>query len=427
MTGKRIVLIGAGSMVFTDGLLQDVMLSPHLAGSTIAMVDLNPERLDLMTRLAQRMIDQQGADISLETATDRCDVLKNSDYVITTISVGGQEAWEKDLRIPLKYGVVQSVGDSVGPGGVSRALRHVPVVLDVARDMERLCPQAVLFNYSNPMSVITRAVNRETSIFAVGLCHGVTNTRIYLSEYMGIPFDELEVRVAGVNHLVWMVQVLHNGQDAYPELRRLLAEKGPQDRPAAFELMDIYGLFPGPGHDHIIEFYPHFLSAHAEHGKPYGVGLFPLDELNQGRDQDLERYKAQAEGRLPITVRHSGEDVMDIMTAQITHQPKICAVNVPNHGAVSGLPDDAVIEVSAMVDGGGIQPLRIDNLPAGILGTLRQRIDQQELTVDAAVRGDPKLALQAILADPLINSVADAKAMLDEFLKTHAAHLPTFS
>jgi alpha-galactosidase len=413
-------------MVFTDGLLRDVMLSPHLAGSTIAMVDLNQERLDLMYRLAGRMVDQQGADIRLEATTDRLEALPGADYVITTISVGGQEAWEKDLRIPLQYGIVQSVGDSVGPGGVSRALRHIPLVLDVARDMERLCPNAILFNYSNPMSAITRAVNRETSIFAVGLCHGVTNTRIYLSEYMGVPFEDLEVRVAGINHLVWMVQLLHQGKDAYPELRRLLAQKGPEERPAAFELMDIYGYFPGPGHDHIVEFYPHFLSAESQNGKPYGVGLFPLEELNQGRDEDLERYKAQAEGRLPIEITRSGEDVMDIITAQITNCPKICAVNIPNHGAVAGLPAEAVVEVSALVDGGGIQPLRIDNLPDGILGTLRQRIDQQELTVDAAVRGDADLALQAILADPLVHSVAHARAMRDEFLKVHAAHLPTF-
>jgi alpha-galactosidase len=164
MSGKRIILIGAGSMVFSEGLLKDVMLSPHLAGSTIVLVDINEVKLDLMARLAQRMIDQEGADTLLEKTTDRREVLAGADYVITTISVGGQAAWEKDLNIPLKVGIVQSVGDSVGPGGLSRALRHVPVILGVARDMEELCPDAILFNYTNPMSAICRAVARETSI-----------------------------------------------------------------------------------------------------------------------------------------------------------------------------------------------------------------------------------------------------------------------
>lgn len=426
MSGKRIVLIGAGSMVFSEGLMRDVVLAPHLAGSTVALVDLDEEKLDLMARLAQRMVEQHGADIQVEKTTERREVLADADFVITTISVGGQAAWEADLKIPLKYGVVQSVGDSVGPGGLSRALRHVPVVLDVARDMVELCPNAVLFNYSNPMTVICRAVARETPIQVVGLCHGVTNTRNYLAEYMEVPPQDLEVRVAGVNHLVWMVQILHNGRDAYPELRAMLARKGTDTRPASFELMQLYGLFPGPGHDHVVAFYRHFLSEHADFGEPYGVGLFPIESLNQGRERRLERFKAQAAGREPIAVKPSGEDVMDIITALITHRPKVCAVNVPNKGAVGNLQDHAVAEVSAMVDGGGIQPLRVEELPMGIASTLRARIDQQEMVVEAVMRGDRDLALQALLADPLVDSVANARSMLDELLAAHADHLPTF-
>jgi alpha-galactosidase len=426
MSGKRIILIGAGSMVFSEGLLKDVMLSPHLAGSTIVLVDINEVKLDLMARLAQRMIDQEGADTLLEKTTDRREVLAGADYVITTISVGGQAAWEKDLNIPLKVGIVQSVGDSVGPGGLSRALRHVPVILGVARDMEELCPDAILFNYTNPMSAICRAVARETSIQIVGLCHGVTNTRNYLAEYLEVPPEELGVRVAGINHLVWMVQILHNGRDAYPRLRETLARKGPHKRPASFELMQLYGLFPGPGHDHIVMFYPHFLSAHADFGKRYGVGPFPIDSLNEERERRLKRFGAQADGREPIVVRPSGEDVMEIITALVTHQPKICAVNVPNYGAVWDLQDHAVVEVSALVDGGGIQPLRVEGLPGGIASTLRARIDQQEMVAEAAIRGDRHLALQALLADPLVDSVANARTMLDELLAAHAAYLPTF-
>jgi alpha-galactosidase len=415
--------------------MMDLVLAPHLAGSTIVLVDLNEDKLDLMARLARRMVAQhrecthsaQGAQLTIEATTDRRQALPGADYVITTISVGGQKAWELDLTIPTRYGVIQSVGDSVGPGGVSRALRHIPVILGVARDMEQLCPQAILFNYTNPMTAICRAVSRETRIQVVGLCHGVPNTVRYLAEYMEVPPESLEVRAAGINHLVWMTQLLRDGQDAYPALRDLMARKGPGDRPASFELMRIYGLFPGPGHDHIVEFYPHFTSERAEFGKRYGLGLFPLDTNNAGRERRTAQFQAQAAGREPIQIRPSGEDVMEIITAMITHQAKLCAVNVPNRGAIPELPPEAVVEVSSLVDGAGIQPLRIAGLPKGILATLRARLDQQELTVDAAVRGDRNAALQAILAEPLVHSVADAQGMLDELLRAHAAYLPTFS
>lgn len=426
MTGKRIVLIGAGSMTFTRGLMMDLVLAPYLAGSTVAMVDPNEEKLDLMARLARRMVAQAGADLRVETSPERRAVLAGADYVITTISVGGHQAWKLDLEIPAKYGVIQSVGDSVGPGGISRGLRHIPVILAVARDMQELCPQAILFNYTNPMTAICRAVARESAVQVVGLCHGVPNTVRYLSEYMGAPLEELEVRAAGINHLVWMVQILRQGRDAYPELRRLLAAKGPDVRPASFELMQTYGLFPGPGHDHVVEFYPHFLSARAAHGQRYGLGLYPIDQASEGRASRTAQFHAQADGREPITVRRSGEDVMEIITAMVTHRPKLCAVNVPNHGAVAGLQDDGVVEISSLVDGAGIQPLRVLGLPLGICSTLRARLDQQELLVDAAVRGDRRLALEAVLAEPGVESVADAHAMLDELLHAHAALLPAF-
>lgn len=426
MAHKRIVLIGAGSMVFSNGLMMDVVLSPFLAGSTVALVDPNADKLALMGRLAERMIAQAGADIRIETATERRDVLRDADYVITTISVGGQAAWEQDLVIPRRYDIVQSVGDSVGPGGVSRALRHIPVIVDVARDMAELCPQAILFNYTNPMTAICRAVARATPIQVVGLCHGVPNTQRYLAEYMEVPDTELEVRAAGINHLVWMVQLLCNGRDAYPELWQIYGRKGPETRPASFELLELYGLFPGPGHDHIVEFYPHFLSRAADFGKRYGLGMFPLESMNERRDERMAHYHAQADGHAPIHLRRSGEDVMEIITALNTHMPKVCAVNVPNYGAIGNLPDHAVVEISALVDGAGIQPLRVAELPEGIAATLRARIDQQELTVAAALTGDRRLALQALLAEPSVTSVSAAKAMLDELLTVHAQHLPAF-
>lgn len=423
MIGKRIVLIGAGSIVFSYGLTMDLVLSPHLAGSTLVLVDIDQEKLALMARIAQRLIDHQGAHLRLETTTDRRQALPGADSVIATISVNGQAMRELDANIPLKYGIVQPVADTVGPGGLMRAMRHVPVMLDVARDIVELCPDATLYNYSNPNTVICRAIARETPIRVVGLCHGVPNTRRYLADYMELPPEELEVRAAGINHLVWMVHLLHNGRDAYPRLREVFARKGPDARPASFELMQIHGLFPGPGHEHIVEFYPYFTSPQAEYGKRYGVAVWSASEVNQRRTERLEGFHALAEGSAPVVMRPSGEDVMEIMTAMVTHVPKLCAVNVPNHGAVYGLQDDAVVEVSAWVDGGGIQPLRFERLPAGIEATLRARIDQQELTVDAAITGDCRVALQSLLAENAVGSVAQAQAMLDELLKANEPYL----
>ncbi len=427
MPAKRIVLIGAGSMTFTRGLLMDLVLAPHLQGSTVALVDVNAEKLDLAARLARQMIAQEGAHLSVEASTDRCDMLAGADYVITTISVGGHPAWEKDLKIPLKYGITQTVGDSVGPGGLSRALRHVPVIVGVAEDMEDLCPDAILFNYTNPMTVICRSVARETDTTVVGLCHGVPNTVTYLAEYMGVPRDELEVRAAGINHMVWLTTLLRNGADAYPALWDLYRAKGPADRPASFELMELYGRFPGPGHEHIMEFFPWFVTERTGYGAAYGEGLFPIDEQSRGRVDRTAHLHAEADGRVRIPVRRSGEDVMEIITALITNQPKVVAVNVPNYGAVPDLQDEAVIEVSSLIDGSGIQPLRNLDLPVGAADVLRARLDQQELTSLAAVHGDRALALQALLAEHGVASVADARAMLDELLTAQADHLPTFA
>jgi len=427
MPAKRIVLIGAGSMTFTRGLLMDLVLAPHLAGSTVGLVDVNAEKLDLAARLARQMVAQEGSDLTVEASTDRREMLPDADYVITTISVGGHAAWEKDLKIPLKYGITQTVGDSVGPGGLSRALRHVPVIVGVANDMHELCPEAILFNYTNPMTVICRSVARETETPVVGLCHGAPNTVTYLAEYMGVPRKELEVRVAGINHMIWLTTLLRNGRDAYPELWELYERQGPADRPASFELMELYGLFPGPGHEHIMEFFPWFVTERTGFGAQYGEGLFPIEQQNRGRVERSEHLLAEADGRTPIPVRRSGEDVMEIITALITNQPKVVAVNAPNHGAVPDLQDDAIIEVSSLIDGAGIQPLRNLDLPVGAADILRARLDQQELVSLAAVSGDRDLALLALLAEHGVASVADARSMLDELLAAQAAHLSLFA
>ncbi|HYH11438.1 MAG TPA: hypothetical protein VD789_03705, partial [Thermomicrobiales bacterium] len=209
----KIVIIGAGSTEFTPGLLADLVSSPHLNDAEVALVDIDPWAVETMVGLAQRLSGERGANLRILGTTDRREALPGADFVTTTIAVGGSRGWEADVRIPERYGVYQTVGDSVGPGGVFRALRHVPEIVAVARDMEELCPDAWLFNYTNPMSAIVRGVQKATSTRCVGLCHGVLHTRQVLSRDLGVPPHDLNVVFAGVNHLCWLLDVRHQGRD----------------------------------------------------------------------------------------------------------------------------------------------------------------------------------------------------------------------
>jgi len=212
-----------------------------------------------MTRLARRMVDLKGVDLRIESTVDRREALPGADFVITTIAVGGHEAWRVDLDIPLRYGFVQTVGDSVGPGGLLWAFCHVPALVGVAKDIEELCPKLWLFNYSNPMSVLCWAVREVTSIQIVGLCHGMMHTRDFLTDYLEVARDSVQILVAGVNHLTWVTSLLVDGENGDPLLEEALEHRGLQDRPVSFKLFQIYGLFPGPSHSHVQEFYPYFV------------------------------------------------------------------------------------------------------------------------------------------------------------------------
>jgi alpha-galactosidase len=426
MSAKKIVLIGAGSMVFSSGLMRDLVLTDDFAGSTVWLVDIDKMALEVMTRIARRMVDVKGASLRIESTVDRREALPGSDFVITTIAVGGHEAWRADLEIPLRHGIVQTVGDSVGPGGLARAFRHVPVLAGVARDMEELCPNAWLFNYSNPMSILCRAVQKVSSIRGVGLCHGMIHTRDFLADYLEVSRNDVQILVAGVNHLTWVTSFLVGGQDGYPLLRQTLARKGPRDRPAAFKLFEIYGFFPGPGHSHVQEFYPYFVSGSEQDRALWLVEQNDIGAREAQREQRWQHYVGQSEGRVPIQLRPSGENVTDIMLSLMKSTNNIFAVNLPNRGYITNLPREGIVEISAVVNGAGMHGIGAGDLPLGLAIDLQARISQQELAVDAALTGDRDLAFQAMLADPMVTNIQDAESMLGELLAAHAGHLPQF-
>ena len=443
----KIVIIGAGSTVFTPGLIADLTSSRHFSDATVALVDINPDAAATMARYTERVARERGAGLRVEYATDRREVLAGADFVTVTIAVGGARAWEKDVRIPEAHGVWQTVGDSVGPGGVFRALRHVPELVAIARDMEELCPDAWLFNYTNPLTVMVRAVHKTSTIKAAGLCHGVLHTRADIADALGVPHHDLNVTVAGLNHLAWVLDMRHGGEDLYPRFRELqrgwlaspptpAADSDPYGgfQEVSARLMEIYGYYPSPGDRHVAEFFPFFLRQ-AESGLAYGTqsGLDMTNRILASRDDRWDRIADQAEGRADLDralfdEAREGERVVAIMEAITTGQPLLeLAVNVRNDGLIANLPREAVVEVPGLIDGRGVHGVGIGSLPEGIANILGARSRQQELTVDAALTGDRHLALQALLADPLVPTLEAATAMLDDALAAHARYLPQFA
>ena len=441
----KIVIIGAGSTVFTPGLIADLTGSQYLSDTTVALVDVNAQAAETMARYAERVARERGVSLRVGHASDRRAVLSGADFVTVTIAVGGVRAWERDVRIPEAHGVWQTVGDSVGPGGVFRALRHVPELVEIAQDMEELCPDAWLFNYTNPLTPLVRAVHKTGPIKAVGLCHGVLHTREAIAHDLGISPAKLSLTAAGLNHLAWVLDLRHEGQDCYPQFRDLirgwLASPPPPsaDPYAGFQevsarLMEIYGFYPSPGDRHVAEFFPFFLRQTGD-GLGYGTqsGLDMTNAVLASRDERWDRIADQAEGRTELDQRlfdesREGERVVSIIEAIVTDRPLVeLAVNVRNHGLIPNLPRDAVVEVPGLIDGRGVHGVSVGPLPEGIANILGARARQQELMIDAALTGDRTLALQALLADPLAPSVEAASAMLDEALATHAPFLPRFN
>jgi len=447
MSRIKLVLIGAGSTEFTPGLLADLLANPDLRDSDIALVDIDPAAVDTMTKLARRMAETKGADLTVSGTTNQRDALPGADFVTTTIAVGGARAWETDVRIPERHGVWQTVGDSVGPGGVFRALRHVPVISELAQDMEELCPDAWLFNYTNPLSAIVRGVHKTSSIKCAGLCHGVLHTRHVIARDLGYPAQDVNVVFAGVNHLCWLLDVRANGRDLYPEFREFLAGSlaaptgGGEGVYDAFQrvsamLTQLYGCFPSPGDRHVAEFFPWFLRKDGDylaHGTQRGLDM--TNNILSSKDTTREHLRHQAEGRVPLDPElmasaREGERLIAIIDAIVNDRrmPEL-AVNVRNDGLISNLPPWAVVEVPGQISGFGVRGISVGDMPGAIADILRQRIHQQELTVDAALQGDRDLALQALLADPLManTSLEAASLMLDENLQVHDRYLPRFA
>ena len=451
MTSRSIVLIGAGSTVFTPGLMADLVGSGTFEGWTVHLVDLNAEAAEVMARVGQRMADARGADLTFVPHTDRREALPGARFVTTTIAVGAAEGWRLDLEVPGRYGIAQTVGDSVGPGGVLRALRHVPELVAIARDVADLAPAAQLVNYSNPLTANVRGVTAETGVATIGLCHGTAHTLAKLNADLGLSARSAEVHAtfAGLNHLCWLLDYRLGSEDLYPRLAALVAERaGGQDAPStstegvhlavSADLYRTFGRYPAPGDRHVAEFFGWYLRS--ADGTGVDEDRLPWG-LQGGRDDTIryidqkadlwQRLHDQADGKIPaarIGENQEAERLVSIVEALVTgHEHVELAVNLPNRGAIPNLPPSAVVEVPAVVGAGGITGLAVGPLPPAIAAVLTARAEQQELTVQAALRGDRELAVQALALDPLVPSPGIARRILDDAVAAHGGALASFA
>lgn len=436
--GYKIALIGAGSSMFTPQLMSLFIQSQPLQGSTIALMDINPQRLELMDSLSRQLVEKAGVDLKIEPTLDRIEALTNADFVVTSVSVGGFDAWEKDIEIPAKYGIFVPYGDSIGPGGIFRAFRHVLPMVQICKDLEKVSPKAWVFNFTNPASALCWAMRKESSIRAVSLCTNTVPLRHekFMAGLVGVKQGELVIppTVAGINHCSAIIELhFKDGRDAFPYLRKKARHPVIRWGLENYDILPIVWM-------HWIEFFPAMCKLAGEyHGRAQGL---PLSYGMQIKDMEIEVKRIrQWEDLVGEWVRGEGEpsvnaipetepvQLVEILESLIEDRKEVHVVNVPNHGAIENLPDDAIVEVSALVSGQAIEPIHAGRLPEALAAFFRLHIDVQKLTVEAALTGNRRTALQAFELDPFIASTLtlnQTAQMLDEMLLAHAENLPQF-
>jgi alpha-galactosidase len=428
MPSRRIVFVGGGSFHWGPGIIRDFLVTPELQGSTIVLQDINHEAAETNRVIAEHMKAKLGCDFAVEVVDDRRTALQDADYVVVAIAVGGIDAWRLDMEIPDKHGVRQTIADTVGPGGLSRGLRSVPVMVDIARDMEQVCPDAWLLNVTNPMTTLTRAVNKETSIRCIGLCHEMFHCLHDLEPILGAPANEVDFKAAGINHCSWMLEINVAGRDGLDTIRRHWQENGlPKDTVAPL-LLDIFGYLPVWKGRHLSEFFPHFLTPESGYGEKYGFldQMVTVKDRYASRKRSHERWLEMREGKRMPELELGDEPIVPIILAMEIGRTYTFAANWPNIGQIANLPPDVVVETQAVADRRGVTPLAAGPLPTAIHAVLIRHVDNQELIVEAAVKGDRQLALQAMFNDPLVTNLEHAHTILDDLLAAHAEYLPQF-
>jgi len=431
----KIAIVGAGSHVFARRLITDLLTWPSLRDSTIALMDINAAKLDPMAAVARRMVAQLGTGAQVVATTDLKTALEGADYVAAAIRVGDSN---HHVAIPLKYGIDQAVGDTAGPGGVFYLLKNGPAIVEIARAMRQVCPDALFLNYTNPMVMISWAVNELAPVRYVGLCHSVQGTAMTLAEYLGVPFDEVSYWVAGINHMAWFLEYRHQGRDAYPLLWKAMERPEIYRRDIVkWEVMKHFGAFVSESSIHMSEYVPYFrrtpdlIDRYTDEAM-WGVGTkgetraqraARFAESRRAQDEEMEQL---ARGSAPIAIERSHEYFARILNACETNVPYVFNGNVPNTGLITNLVQGSIVEVPIMVDACGLHPCYVGDLPPALAALNRGSLNVQELAVKGFVEGDREAIYRAIQLDPLTASklsLAEIRSMVDEMFAADAEYL----
>jgi len=432
----KIAMIGAGSLIFCKTLSMDILATEALADSEICLMSRTRPKIDRMEAFLKRVIKENGLPASVSSTLDRREALEGADYVIVMIQVGGVEAFGMDYTIPLKYGVDQCIGDSLGPGGIFRGLRTIPVLLDIASDMETLCPGAVMLNYANPMGANCYALGVASEISSIGLCHGVQTTLDLISRYVDVPKDRIDYVCAGINHMAWFLSLAdkRDGRDLYPVLRENIEK--PEyyvNEKVRCEVMRHFGYFMTESTGHLSEYIPWFRS-HKRALELYcdepGFGgasgaYYDYCNMISQKYKDVDWLATED----PAIDRRSVEYCSYILEAMETDNVFRLNGNVRNDGFITNLPQGCCVEVPVFVDSRGLHPVRVGDLPPQCAALNQSNVTVQTLTVDAAISGDPERVMQAIAVDPLTSAVctlSEAREMARELLEAEAEWLPQF-
>ena len=435
MAGPKITYIGAGSSVFAAQLIRDLVATPGLDGGTFALVDIDAERLDLSRRLTEKVIAVSRKDWQVVSSTQREELLPETDYLINSIEVAGLACVDYDYEIPLKYGVDQCIGDTIGPGGIFKALRTGPEWLQIVADTQRLAPEAVVMNYTNPMSILTLAAARTASVPVVGLCHSVQGTSRLLATFLGVPYEELQWRCAGINHNAWFTTLEHQGQDLYPRLRELAQDPAIYEQePVRLEVMLHLGAFVTESSGHFSEYVSYFrkrpdlIRRYARSGYRGESGFYARN-WPRWRQENADQARALLAETKPIELFRGHEYASYIVEAIELDRPAEIHGNVTNKGSITNLPASGNVEVACRIDAGGIQPQPFGPLPEQLAALNRAHMAVHELVVQALIDRDREKARLALMLDPLtaaVCSLEEISRLFDEMWAAEQPYLTAF-
>lgn len=434
----KVAMIGAGSVGFTRRLLMDILAVPEFRDTEFRLMDISEQNLEMATNLCRKMVEDNGLPAKVIGTIDRREALRGADYVISTVRVGGLEAFAHDVEIPLKYGVDQCVGDTLGPGGIFYALRTIPVLLDVAKDMRELCPNALLLNYSNPMAMNCWALRRAGGIRVVGLCHGVQGGAWQIAEALGVPHEEFEYICAGINHQTWFTKVMHKGQDLTDKVLPAMREKFAANEPVRLDILERFGYYSTESNGHLSEYLPWYRKRSNEIeqwidrstwiGGETGGYLRVCRESQDDYKKNYPKWLSGELDQIPLGQR-SNEHGSYIIEGLETGRRYWGCMNVGNTGLITNLPNGCTVELPCIVDSSGIQPTYIGDLPIQCAALCRASVSVQEMTVEAALTGNKQMVKLAVLNDPLTAAVCtptEVWSMVDEMFEALGPWLPQF-